>query len=35
MTMSKQAKEKCSWGPQYPICKNKEEHREEDWDGYL
>ena len=35
MTMPKQATEKCSWGPHYPICKTKEEHGEEDLDGNL
>ena len=30
MTMAKPATEKYSWGPHYPICKNKEEHGEED-----
>ena len=35
MTMPKQATEKCSWGPHCPICKNEEEHGEEDWDGNL
>ena len=29
MVMPKQATERCSWGPHCPICKNKEE----DWDG--
>ena len=33
MTMPKQATEKCSWGPHCPICKNEEEHGEENWDG--
>ena len=35
MTMPKQATEKCSWAPHCPICNNKEEHREEDWDDNL
>ena len=35
MTMPKQATEKCSWGPHCPICKNEEEHGEEDCDGNL
>ena len=35
MTMPKQATEKCSWGLHCFICKNEEEHREEDWDGNL
>ena len=35
MTMTKQATEKCSWGLHCSICKNEEEHREEDWDGNL
>ena len=35
MTMPKQATEKCAWGLHCPICKNKEEHGEEDWDGNL
>ena len=35
MTMPKQATEKCSWGLYFPICKNEEEHGEEDWDGNL
>ena len=29
MTMPKQATEKCSWGLHCPICKNEEEHGEE------
>ena len=33
MVMPKQATGKCSWEPHCPICKNEEEHREEDWDG--
>ena len=32
MATPKQATEKCSWGPHYPICKSEEEH-EEDWAG--
>ena len=32
ITMPKQAKVKCSWGPHCPICKSKEEHGEKDWD---
>ena len=32
MVMPKQATEKCLWGPHCPICKNEEEHGEEDWD---
>ena len=35
MVIPKQATEKCSWGPHCPICKNEEEHGEEDWDGDL
>ena len=35
MTMPKQTIERCSCGPHCPICKNEEEHREEDWDGNL
>ena len=30
-----QAAENCTWGPHCPICKNEEEHGEEDWDGNL
>ena len=33
MVMPKQAT--WSWGLHCPICKNKEEHKEEDWDGDL
>ena len=29
MVMPKQATEKCSWGLHCPICKNKEEHKED------
>ena len=29
------SQKKCSWRLHCPICKNKEEHREEDWDGNL
>ena len=35
MTIPKQATEICLWGLHYPICKNEEEHGEEDWDGNL
>ena len=34
MVMPKQATEKCSWGPHYPICMNNKEH-EEDRDGKM
>ena len=30
MVIPKQAREKYSWGPHCPICKNEEEHKE-DW----
>ena len=35
MAMPNQTTEKCLWGLHCPICKNEEEHREEDWDGDL
>ena len=33
MVMPKQVIEKCSWGLYCPICKNEEEHGEEDWNS--
>ena len=33
--MPKQNTEKCSWGLHCPICKNEEQHGEEDWNGDL
>ena len=35
MAMPKQATEKCSWEQHCPICKDEEEHGEEDWDDSL
>ena len=33
MVMPKQVVETCSWRPHCPICKNEEEHGEEDWNS--
>ena len=35
MDAPRQAAKNCTWEPHCPICKNEEEHREEDWDGSL
>ena len=35
MEAPRQAAKNCKWGPHCPICKNEEEHGEEDWDGDL